>query len=174
MPFFGSTVAPTSFSFYIISISVGLQALLFVSIGSFADYGGWRKTLLFAGTAVGGVACLFMLAITEASYLWAAAILAVVINLAFGLTSVCYNAYLPLLARGTRQVMMADAIHKAESSSSSPPEETSTGSHAVTIAYERMANFISTRSFVVGYLSAVLFLIFCAIFVYFLGQSTYL
>lgn len=56
---------PTSFTYYIISISVAFQAITFISIGALADYGKARKGMLI-GTTVGGgiVACLFLTAVS--------------------------------------------------------------------------------------------------------------
>lgn len=56
VPFIGSLTTDTvSYTFYVTAISVLCQAIVFISIGSLADHGNSRKTLLIGFTAAGSL-----------------------------------------------------------------------------------------------------------------------
>lgn len=89
-------VDPTSYSTASVAVSVAAQAIVFALIGSVADYGHARKrALVWAGIA-GGLLCVLCAGITPST--WGLGLpLMVVTNIAFGVSSIMYNAYLPLL-----------------------------------------------------------------------------
>ncbi|EPS96947.1 hypothetical protein FOMPIDRAFT_1052802 [Fomitopsis schrenkii] len=99
-----------SFSLYVYSISVALQALTVISMGGIADHPPHRKRLLFAFAALGSISAMFFLAIPSSSLIWpAVGLLAICANVGFGASFVALNAYIPSLARSTREVTAAQA-----------------------------------------------------------------
>jgi len=97
-----------SFSLYVYSASVAVQALTVISLGGVADHPPHRKKLLLAFAWLGaGSAALFFI-LPSASSLWTlSAVLAILANVSFGTSIVALNAYLPGLARGTAEVRQA-------------------------------------------------------------------
>ncbi|KAF9221204.1 MFS general substrate transporter [Gyrodon lividus] len=97
-----------SFSLYVYSISVALQALTVISMGSVADRPAIRKPLLLTFASVGASAAMFFLFLSSSSPLWAlSAVFAACANVGFGASTVAMNAYLPSLARESPQVIQA-------------------------------------------------------------------
>ncbi|KAI0919510.1 hypothetical protein AcW1_003257 [Taiwanofungus camphoratus] len=97
-----------SFSLYVYSISVALQALTVISMGGIADHPSHRKRLLLTFAAFGAVSAMFFLLLPSSSPVWfLAAPLAIFANVGFGASVVALNAYLPALARGAREVVVA-------------------------------------------------------------------
>ncbi|EPQ53083.1 MFS general substrate transporter [Gloeophyllum trabeum ATCC 11539] len=94
-----------SFSLYVYSISVFLQAITVISIGSIANHPTRRKTLLL-GFALGGslAAALFLVLPSTSPVWWASALLSIIANVGFGASVVAMNAYLPSLAKGEPEV----------------------------------------------------------------------
>lgn len=93
------SVTPSSFAYYVISVSVAAQAITFISVGALADYGRLRK-LLLGGCTILGVACLFgVLGVRNEGWLGLAGTLTVLLSMFYGTASVFYNAYLPLLVQ---------------------------------------------------------------------------
>ncbi|KAH7925805.1 MFS general substrate transporter, partial [Leucogyrophana mollusca] len=97
-----------SFSLYVYSISVALQALTVISMGSIADRPSYRKPLLLTFALVGSCSAMLFLALPSSSSVWAlSAILALLSNVGFGASVVAMNAYLPSLARDSPEVVRA-------------------------------------------------------------------
>ncbi|GBE85868.1 Autophagy-related protein [Sparassis crispa] len=95
-----------SFSLYVYSISVALQALTVISMGGIADHSAHRKRLLLAFAGLGSACATLFLALPSSSPVWVlAAPLAILANVGFGASIVALNAYLPALARGTKEVI---------------------------------------------------------------------
>ncbi len=165
----GSLQLPTSaFAYYIIAISVLLQALVFISVGAMADYGGWRKRMLFISTIVGSASSMLILTVVRPSLYLYAALLSIVMNIAFGTATVFYNAYLPLLANNyhaTEDIDPDMVEKKAVSIRSISSENTRLKKH------DNISSFISTRGFILGYLGAFIVLALCAVYVYLSGQT---
>lgn len=98
VPFFGTTINYISYTTYIISISVILQAIVFISIGPFADYGRNRKQILLGAAAVSWIACASFLAAEDKDSAYIIlGILTIIANVFYGLSVVAYNAFLPVL-----------------------------------------------------------------------------
>ncbi|KIM61007.1 hypothetical protein SCLCIDRAFT_93871, partial [Scleroderma citrinum Foug A] len=97
-----------SFSLYVYSISVALQALMVVSMGSIADRPTCRKPLLLTFAAIGSFSAMLFLLLSSSSPLWMlVAVLAICANVGFGTSVVAMNAYLPALASASPEVMPA-------------------------------------------------------------------
>lgn len=95
-----------SFSLYVYSISVALQALTVISMGGIADHPPHRKKLLLFFAALGSIsAMLFLLLPSDSSIWYASALLAILANVSFGASVVAMNAYLPSLAKESPEVV---------------------------------------------------------------------
>ena len=93
----GIPVAPHSFVFYIITISVLLQFFLLPILGAIADYSNLRKKLMQIFAVAGSVATMLMFFVTAESWKLGG-LLFIVANLCFGAAIVFYNAFLPDIA----------------------------------------------------------------------------
>lgn len=88
-----------SYSLYVYSLSVALQALAVISMGSIADHPYHRKRVLLTFAFLGAAAATLFLLLTSNSSIWLfSALLAVLANIGFGASVVAMNAYLPSLA----------------------------------------------------------------------------
>ncbi|EJC99549.1 autophagy-type protein 22 [Fomitiporia mediterranea MF3/22] len=97
-----------SFSLYVYSISVALQALTVISMGGIADHPPHRKRALLLFAALGSISAMLFLALPSSSPVWAlAALFAILANVGFGASVVAMNAYLPTLAREDKEVVAA-------------------------------------------------------------------
>lgn len=103
----GLEVNTASFAMYTFSISVLLQALLVVSISSFADHGQYRKKLLLGFAGVGSTCVMLYIFISKEVYILGG-ILAIISNVAFGASFVLLNSFLPLLVRNHPDVLYAE------------------------------------------------------------------
>ena len=59
--FMGAQVSHSSYVYYVSAVSVIVQALVFISCGSIADYGRYRKMLLVASATLSATGCLLVL-----------------------------------------------------------------------------------------------------------------
>ncbi|TFK38412.1 MFS general substrate transporter [Crucibulum laeve] len=97
-----------SFSLYVYSISVALQALTVISMGGIADHPPHRKLLLLSFALLGAAAATTFLALPSSSPIWwLSAFLAMCANVGFGASVVAMNAYLPSLAKEAPEVQAA-------------------------------------------------------------------
>ncbi|KAG2352696.1 autophagy-related protein 22-like protein [Suillus spraguei] len=97
-----------SFSLYVYSISVALQALTVISMGSIADRPSYRKPLLLTFAAIGAFSASLFLPLSSTSPLWmVSALFAILANVGFGASVVAMNAYLPSLAKDSPEVVQA-------------------------------------------------------------------
>jgi UMF1 family MFS transporter len=94
----GLEINTASFAMYTFSVSVLLQALLVVSISSFADHGQYRKKLLLAFAWLGSSCVMLYIFVSRDTYVFGA-ILAIISNVSFGASFVLLNSFLPLLVR---------------------------------------------------------------------------
>ncbi|KAG8809928.1 Autophagy protein 22 [Serendipita sp. 399] len=94
-----------SFSLYVYSISVLLQALTVISMGTIADRPSHRKFLLMFFAFLGSTSTICFLFLPSSSPVWPlSALIAIVSIVSFGASIVALNAYLPALARATSDV----------------------------------------------------------------------
>ncbi|KIJ19599.1 hypothetical protein PAXINDRAFT_166706 [Paxillus involutus ATCC 200175] len=97
-----------SFSLYVYSISVALQALTVISMSNVADRPTSRKPLLLAFAFMGASAAVLFLLLSSTSPLWIlSALFAACANVGFGASTVAMNAYLPSLASESPEVVHA-------------------------------------------------------------------
>ncbi|KAH9915558.1 autophagy-type protein 22 [Epithele typhae] len=101
-------VDTASFSLYVLSFSVALQALVVISMGGIADHPAHRKKALLSFAALGSTAAVLFLLLPSTSPLWPlVAVLAVCANVGFGASMVTLNAYIPTLAHEAQEVLEA-------------------------------------------------------------------
>lgn len=103
----GLEINTASFAMYTFSASVLLQALLVVSISSFADHGQYRKKLLLAFAWLGSFCVMLYIFVTKETYVFGA-VLAIVSNVSFGASFVLLNSFLPLLVRYHPKLLYAE------------------------------------------------------------------
>ena len=87
-------VRPGSYFSLLVSFSVVLQVLVLPVTGAFADRFGYRRQMLATLAAIGSLATMAMVTLTDGRYTLGA-VLFVVANLAFGMSIVVYNSFLP-------------------------------------------------------------------------------
>ncbi|KAL4062430.1 autophagy-related protein 22-like protein [Scleroderma yunnanense] len=108
-----------SFSLYVYSMSVALQALTVISMSSIADRPTCRKPLLLTFAAIGSFSAMLFLPLSSSSPLWIlAAVFAIFANVGFGASVVAMNAYLPALASASPEAIQAQ-VNLEELSTSS-------------------------------------------------------
>ncbi|KUI65754.1 Autophagy-related protein 22 [Cytospora mali] len=103
----GLEINTASFAMYTFAISVLLQALLVVSISSFADHGQYRKKLLLSFAWIGSACVMLYIFISKDVYILGG-ILAIISNVSFGASFVLLNSFLPLLVRYHPEVLYAE------------------------------------------------------------------
>jgi len=175
-------VTTSGFAYYVIAVSVLIQALVFISVGAMADFGKMRKRMLVGATLVGSGAALLMMTVVRPELYWYAAVLSIVMNVAFGTATVFYNAYLPLLANNYHatediEVMVGEegsiemAMNPDKTSSKTPSCTGSVVSEGARLKkHDNISSYISTRGFILGYLGAFIVLALSALYVW-LGRG---
>ncbi|MGE5169370.1 MAG: MFS transporter [Rudaea sp.] len=98
----GLPIAADSFLPYCIAFSVAFQAGILPILGAIADYSHRRKAMLHAFAVVGALATLGLYFV-HGTLWWLGGALFIVANLAFGASTVFYNAYLPDIASEHRR-----------------------------------------------------------------------
>jgi UMF1 family MFS transporter len=104
----GGGVDPTAFAALCVSLSVAAQAVALVGVAAVADHGGARKPLLLRASLVGALGCALCALISPGAW-WAGMPLAAWTNVCFGVTTVIYNSYLPLLVEASEEVRVLPA-----------------------------------------------------------------
>ncbi|TDL18163.1 MFS general substrate transporter [Rickenella mellea] len=124
-----SWIDSASFSLYVYSISVALQALTVISMGGIANHPPHRKRALLLFAALGSIAATLFLALPSSSSLWPiSALLAICANVGFGASVVAMNAYLPSLAKGSADVVQAlSEMRAADTSFNDRPRDDANG-----------------------------------------------
>jgi UMF1 family MFS transporter len=186
-------VDSASFSLYVYSFSVALQALTVISMGNIADHPSRRKPLLLLFAFLGSFAAVLFLPLSSTSPLWIlAAPLAMLANIGFGASVVAMNAYLPELARGApemeklREELTAQpASHHTVAPSqddrdSAPllstadiPEPVDDQGKVYDTALSSTTSRISSLGIALGYLAGIIMLILAIIPVQRMGGSTF-
>ncbi|KAL5513960.1 hypothetical protein ACEPAG_2721 [Sanghuangporus baumii] len=131
-------VDSASFSLYVYSISVALQALTVISMGGIADHPPHRKRALLLFAALGSISAMLFLALPSSSSVWLlAALFAIIANVGFGASVVAMNAYLPTLAREDKAVVAAfQELHSSDHASILIPQQDSEERESNEDAYE--------------------------------------
>lgn len=119
-------VDTASFSLYVKSIGVALQALVVISMGGIADHPPHRKKILLVCAFIGAAAAITFLVLPSKSSVWLLCVpLAVLANIGFGASIVALNAYLPMLAQESEDVMRCkNELRKHTESQPSAPAPT--------------------------------------------------
>ncbi|KAG8995169.1 Autophagy protein 22 [Tulasnella sp. JGI-2019a] len=155
-----------SFSLYIYSTSVAIQALTVISLGGVADHPPHRKRLLLLFASLGSLATISFLFLPSHSTLWEICILlAIVANVGFGTSMVALNAYLPSLARSSPEAI---ALHPS-SSSPSVNDKVEQYQHAIALSTAD----ISAKGIAIGYAGGIFVLLICLVPVTILGGTTW-
>ncbi|KAF4699025.1 hypothetical protein FOZ62_031562 [Perkinsus olseni] len=95
--FFGSTVDPTAFASLTISVSVAVQAAVYITFGAFADHSTFRYYGMLLASVMAQAAAICFIFMSSGSLYFVAALLTIALNAFFGVGGVFYNAYLPVL-----------------------------------------------------------------------------
>lgn len=133
------------YSYGIITLSVALQAIVFICFGALADYGTMRRLFMALSTGLGASFCVATLLIGTPTAPLIAALLNVLITVAFGVSLMLYNSYLPVLAQNHPDT--------TDFHSDDPIEMRG--------RREAVSSELSTKSFMLGYGSAIGVLVLC-------------
>ncbi|KAJ7640420.1 MFS general substrate transporter [Mycena polygramma] len=179
-----------SFSLYVYSLSVALQALTVISMGGIADHPPHRKKLLLTFALLGALSATTFLILPSSSPVWfLSALLASVANVGFGASVVAMNAYLPLLAKESPEVaQIMTEIQESADDAEDAPERVSENQDAPLIApspertalharydteLSRATSRISSLGIAIGYGAGICLLIVALIPVTKLHGSTF-
>ena len=188
---------------YTFSISVGVQALLIISMSGAADHGKFRKTLLLVFGVIGALATMSFIAVIPKIYV-VGSLLAIISNTCFGASFVLLNSFLPLLVRYHPTLQNARAhnsetqpynvahpdLEPAESLDQDrsnsldssqmllrhdQPDETtpSAPSKAATSPQLRLSTTISSNGIGIGYSAGLIVQAVCILLVVMTGQTTF-
>ncbi|KAL1730204.1 autophagy-related protein 22-like protein [Schizophyllum commune] len=177
-------VDSASFSLYVNSMSVALQALTVISMGGIADHAPHRKPLLLLFAFLGSLsATCFLLLPSTSRVWWLCAVLGIFANVGFGASVVAMNAYLPELGRDAPSVVQLAQQEENEASPlldpPSPTDEDNSPSTAPkhNARYEaelsRTTSRISSMGIAFGYGAGILMLVLALIPVTLLKGSTW-
>ena len=133
----------TAYSFYVNSVGVAAQALILIGMGSLADHGSARKSLMLTFGLLGGISTLCFMFVNDSSLFWVIALLSIFSNICFGTSWVFYNAYLPVLTKHQPKVKEAYRLDPSN----------------VSIISDKTANRLSANAFGYGYSGGILALL---------------
>jgi len=136
-------VTADTFAGTVIAIASFVQLLVFITCGSWADFGGMRRRGLFASTACACASLLLMLAVVRPALYWLAGLLVVIATVCHGLALVYANAYLPILVDLHPTVAAAEARAREV--------RTPAAREAAVATRELMEARVSSLGFMVGY-----------------------
>lgn len=155
-------VDTTSWSFLVISLSVLLQAFVYIAMGSLADHGAARKNfmLLFG---IGGALCTILMILPTPSSFWLAGLLAILSNTAYGASYVFFLAFIPVLTRWYPEYISVLERYKQGNCDYEKVQEVE----------EHVGNKISAHANAAGYTSGVLMLLITIGIVFWLGNSVF-
>jgi len=135
-------VGPFEFAMKVTSLSVALQALLYITCGPMGDYGSHRKQGLIISTLLCCICLILYLCITKPSMYVVAGILTILMNGFFGLGTVFYNSFLPLLASEHKDYKASNGDQKL---------------------WQRIQNAMSGIGMVAGYVAGIITCVICAV-----------
>ncbi|KAL1750809.1 autophagy-related protein 22-like protein [Schizophyllum commune] len=178
-------VDSASFSLYVNSMSVALQALTVISMGGIADHAPHRKPLLLFFAFLGSLsATCFLLLPSTSPVWWLCAVLGIFANVGFGASVVAMNAYLPELGRDAPSVVqLAQQADDEASPLLDPPSPSDDSPSSPTNGSKRNARYeaelsrttsrISSMGIAFGYGAGILMLVLALIPVTLLRGSTW-
>jgi UMF1 family MFS transporter len=139
----GTWIDTTAYSFYVNSVGVAAQALILIGMGSLADHGSARKSMMLSFGLLGGISTLCYMFVKDPSLFWVIALLSIFSNICFGTSWVFYNAYLPVLTKHQPKVKKA---YREDPSN-------------VSMISDKTANKLSANAFGYGYSGGILALL---------------
>ncbi|KAJ3074772.1 Autophagy protein 22, partial [Quaeritorhiza haematococci] len=150
VPWAGSFIRHSSWTFNNISISVGIQAFIFLSLSSLADHGPYRKRFMIAGAYVGALFALLMMIPTAGTY-YLGGVFGIIANVAAGTSLVFYNAYLPVLSRADPDVVKASIQTEGDLAG----EDAQIRKERQMRIAEAVSSRLSAHGFGIGYIASV-------------------
>ncbi|KAG8944675.1 Autophagy protein 22 [Tulasnella sp. 424] len=176
-------VDSASFSLYVYSASVAIQALTVISMGGVADHPPHRKLVLLGFAAIGSLSATLFLPLSSTSPLWpASALLAILANVSFGASIVALNAYLPSLARSAPEVVAAkteaerlrsESHHHQADGAAVVDEEAKKAVEKYHTLLSRTTSRISSQGIAIGYAAGITLLLLALVPVTLLHGSTF-
>lgn len=158
--FLGMNLGYASFSLFCIVLAVFIQLILFISMGSFADFGSNRKLMFIIVNSIGLVPFFLVYFFGDFSYYWANGILFIITNVAFTLCLIFYNAYLPLLASARPEVLEA--------------KKNGATSEEILALETKNMDQMSSRGLAIGYIGQLLILVCVALISKFVTSTDWL
>lgn len=140
----GMEIGYASFPLYCTVLSVIIQLIIYVTMGSFADYGPNRKRLLIVNTYIGILATCTIFFTGSASLYWFNGLLYIISVVGFNFAVVFYNAYLPVLVEACPEVLEARAKGQTE---------------VVKSLTKQLTHFISLKGLATGFTGQLIYLI---------------
>lgn len=104
---FWGRVNPSTFSMYMNSIGVGIQAVTLITFSALADRGVWRSRFILSCTLIGGTASLSYVFFNNPRHYLPLAFMTVLANSSIGVAAAFYYSYLPVLVRNHPKVLKA-------------------------------------------------------------------
>ena len=143
--FLGLQIGYASFAQYCTVVSVILQLILYVTMGSLADYGENRKRLLILNTYIGVIATWSTLFTGSDDLFWLNGLVFIISVIGFNFAVVFYNAYLVILVEASPDVLEAKATDQ-------PNEQ-------VVAITRQLTHVISVKGLATGFAGQLVFLL---------------
>jgi UMF1 family MFS transporter len=138
---FGWWIDTSSIVLYAQSLSVFLQFIVFVSLGSLADHGSRRKSYMINFTYLTAFIGVLILAVVSPSLWWLAYFIYILANVAYGASHVFNYAWVPTLTHYQENVIKAR-------------QDPDVGDEEYYKIQDQEANIISSNGFYYGYFSS--------------------
>lgn len=136
----GLSLLPAAFTSGMVSLSVLLQAIIFLGTSAMADFGSLRKLMMMGTAFLGAAFTVGFIFLPSSKLFFLAGMLLLGSNLFYGYSVVFYNAYLAPIVR-------------------SMPEYVESSQELQHDTMDRLTNKISTRGFMIGYACGVFMLL---------------
>ena len=156
----GLSIGYASIPLILTVISVVLQLLAFVTLGSFADFGSNRKTMFIISNSIGIGALFLVYFMADDSLYLVNGLLYVIAVVSFSFCVIFYNAYLPLLASARQNVIDKKNL------GASPTE--------IAVVEKQNTDAMSATGLAVGFTGQLIFLILVMGIVLTVSSSEYL
>jgi len=168
VPFLGAMIRPITFSTWVIAFSVGAQAVLYVSISSFGDFGPFRKLLLCYCSLIGCISTMAIITCTKNEDYGTLAWLTILSNATCGGSMLFYSAYLPYLSRSHPTFLNAKFEYKNLKSGAATG--VGAASKKLLNTYHDVCDHVSAEGYYWGYCSGC-FSMVLAIAIIFMNSS---